>query len=99
MKKLFALIFLLLPVVVYPRSDSPLLSQTPAQAAAKSNGCLSCHKGIEDMHASPNVRLGCIDCHGGNNDAVRQANVKKDSDEYTKLKDQAHPKPKFPEKW
>src|SRR5579872_6136993 len=44
------------------------IDQTPAEARAKSAGCLECHKGIDEqsMHASPNVVLGCIDCHGGN---------------------------------
>ena len=41
------------------------LTQGPAAAAAKSTGCLSCHRGIEPMHASPAVHLGCTDCHGG----------------------------------
>ncbi|MBA4150073.1 MAG: hypothetical protein H0X66_18330 [Verrucomicrobia bacterium] len=55
-----------------PKQESPKLStpslvdQSPAQAFKKSIGCLECHKGIEDMHASPNVILGCTDCHGGN---------------------------------
>src|SRR5437763_4501439 len=31
-----------------------------------SDGCVSCHQGIEPMHASTVVRLTCTDCHGGN---------------------------------
>ncbi len=42
------------------------IDQTPAEAHKKSAGCLECHQGSEDMHASPNVVLGCTDCHGGN---------------------------------
>src|ERR1700693_3035192 len=42
------------------------IDQTSEEAMTKSRGCLECHKGIEDMHASPNVVLGCTDCHGGN---------------------------------
>jgi hypothetical protein len=42
------------------------IDQTPAEAKKKSVGCLECHQGSEDMHASPNVVLGCTDCHGGN---------------------------------
>src|ERR1043166_8929109 len=42
------------------------IDQTPEEAMTKSKGCLDCHKGIEDMHASTNVVLGCTDCHGGN---------------------------------
>jgi len=41
------------------------LTQGPAAAAAKSAGCVSCHGGIEPMHASRAVHLGCTDCHGG----------------------------------
>ncbi len=42
------------------------VDQTHEEALRKSAGCIECHKGIEDMHASPNVILGCTDCHGGN---------------------------------
>jgi hypothetical protein len=41
------------------------IDQTQAQADAKSNGCLECHRGVEPMHKSPFVVLGCTDCHGG----------------------------------
>ncbi|MCC6593398.1 MAG: hypothetical protein IT479_08990 [Xanthomonadales bacterium] len=46
--------------------DAPRM-QTKAQAAAKSDGCVSCHNPIDQvsMHASPSVILGCTDCHGG----------------------------------
>jgi len=43
-----------------------LMDQTREEALKKSRGCLQCHQGIEEMHASPNVVLGCVDCHGGN---------------------------------
>ena len=46
--------------------DSALLKQTQSQADTKSSGCLTCHQGIEPMHASPAVKLACTDCHGGN---------------------------------
>lgn len=46
----------------------------------KSRGCLTCHQGIEPMHASAAVRLGCTDCHGGNANSI--------------IKDQAHVLPK-----
>ena len=42
------------------------IDQPHADADRKSAGCIECHTGIEDMHASPNVVLGCTDCHGGN---------------------------------
>lgn len=54
-----------------PGSSGPVkprnwVDQTHAEAQRKSAGCVECHVGIEDMHASPNVVLGCTDCHGGN---------------------------------
>jgi hypothetical protein len=44
------------------------LSQSPADAEAKSAGCNTCHTKTDQptMHASPSVVLGCTDCHGGN---------------------------------
>ena len=62
---------------VPPAAGRP--AQTQSVADAKSQGCLSCHAGIEPMHASPAVKLGCIDCHGGN------AN--------TRVKEEAHVQP------
>ena len=47
---------------VKPRN---LVDQTREDAHVKSAGCIECHAGIEDMHASPNIILGCTDCHGG----------------------------------
>lgn len=41
------------------------VDQSRAEAHRKSAGCLECHQGIEEMHASPAVVLGCVDCHGG----------------------------------
>src|SRR5271165_1986824 len=50
-----------------PPSPKPAnwIDQSPQEAGRKSAGCLECHRGIEDMHASPYVVLGCTDCHGG----------------------------------
>jgi hypothetical protein len=62
-----------------------LTHQTVAAAAAKSQGCISCHAGVGDMHRSPNVRLGCTDCHGGNANAF--------------TKQEAHVHPKECEAW
>jgi hypothetical protein len=41
--------------------------QSPAEAAAKSAGCISCHTASDaaTMHPNPAVILGCTDCHGG----------------------------------
>src|SRR5271165_6644981 len=50
-----------------PPSPKPAnwIDQSAGEAGRKSSGCLECHRGIEDMHASPYVVLGCVDCHGG----------------------------------
>src|SRR5579872_423099 len=57
-----------LPQSVLQPKTRNWIDQTPAEAHAKSAGCLECHKGIDEhtMHTSPNVVLGCTDCHGGN---------------------------------
>ena len=47
------------------RPAPSLVDQSHQAAARKSAGCIECHAGIEDMHASPHVVLGCTDCHGG----------------------------------
>ncbi|HJT36075.1 MAG TPA: hypothetical protein VJ783_28895 [Pirellulales bacterium] len=62
-----------------------LMRQTPAEAAAKSYGCVQCHEHVGDMHQTPTVRLGCTDCHGGNPTVVD--------------KHKAHVAPRFPNAW
>jgi hypothetical protein len=47
--------------------------------------CLTCHAGIEPMHASPNVRITCTECHGGNPTAT--------------TKEQAHIQPRNTTLW
>ena len=78
--------------------NSPLLRQTQAEADAKSRGCVSCHQGIEPMHASAAVRLGCTDCHGGDANVAVAAGVTS-GDEYNAAKNRAHVLPKFPDFW
>jgi hypothetical protein len=69
-----------------PQLPGPsLLRQTSSHAEEKSRGCLTCHQGIEPMHASAAVKLGCTDCHGGNATAL--------------VKEQAHVAPRNPELW
>jgi len=63
----------------------PHATQSGGVAAALQNGCLTCHSGIEPMHASAAVRLTCTDCHGGDATAT--------------TKEQAHVPPRFPEIW
>jgi hypothetical protein len=47
--------------------------QLPAEAAAKSAGCITCHTASDaaTMHRTPAVVLGCTDCHGGNAGVMR----------------------------
>ncbi len=74
------------PAPVPPQpADVHLLAQTAGEAAAKSAGCVHCHKGVGDPHCKETVRLGCVDCHGG--------------DATTTDKDRAHVAPRFPEAW
>ncbi|MSU23484.1 MAG: hypothetical protein EXS32_06625 [Opitutus sp.] len=61
------------PPISVSRAAPPPVAPKPANwidqsreaAHRKSAGCIECHNGIEDMHASTNVVLGCTDCHGG----------------------------------
>lgn len=43
-----------------------LSKQTADEAAAKSHGCMQCHKTVHDPHYKGSMNLGCVDCHGGN---------------------------------
>src|SRR5271154_3792106 len=63
----------------------PLLGQSAAQVAAKSNGCVTCHLNTCDPHFKDTVRLGCIDCHGG--------------DATCTIKERAHVAPRYPDAW
>jgi hypothetical protein len=59
------------PVAVereYASTPAAPVTQTWADADAKSAGCVSCHTASDQktMHASEAVVLGCTDCHGGN---------------------------------
>ena len=76
-------------------------AETPAAAASKSGGCLSCHTASDapSMHASAAVVLGCTDCHGGD-PAVRVASsYAPDSSEYRQVMRQAHVQPRYPDDW
>ena len=81
------LIALLLALPAWAAAPAPR-AQTPADAQAKSAGCISCHTSTDDatMHVNPAVVLGCVDCHGGD------AGVTGD-------KHRAHVMPKFPGPW
>ncbi len=75
-----------------PRRDvaeNDLLKQSAEMAAAKSRGCVTCHKGSCDPHEQPDrpmsFQLGCVDCHGGNSHAT--------------TKQEAHVHPRYPDVW
>lgn len=55
-------------LVPEPRLPPAPKTQSEAEVRAKSEGCMSCHVGIENpsMHESKAVKIGCTDCHGGN---------------------------------
>jgi hypothetical protein len=78
------------PPVPYPFPPGmemiDLSRQTADEAAAKSAGCVSCHRGQHEPHGKPEtVRLGCVDCHGGNPQATDLQH--------------AHVPPRFPDAW
>ncbi len=86
LKNIMFLSFLIFFSVGYAHGQQPDLSrQSQEDADRKSKNCLSCHNGVEKMHVSKAVKLGCVDCHGGNALATS--------------KEEAHVKPKFPDKW
>ena len=78
-----------------------LINQTQADAGRKSEGCISCHVGVDEptMHTTGTVRLGCVDCHTGNPSVVVPAGAKPGSVEYENAKAKAHPAPKLPWLW
>lgn len=96
--RLLALLVPMLSVVgsqlsVIPRADAqttdhqltPPSQLTNTRPLTTAEGCLSCHDGIEPMHASAAVKLSCTDCHGGNGTAL--------------TKDQAHVQPRNRALW
>ena len=75
--------------------------QTIAEAAAKTDGCQSCHVKTEapTMHVSPAVRLGCTDCHGGNAAVRGDSSLPRDDPAYADARNRAHVLPRYPEAW
>jgi hypothetical protein len=47
---------------------------TAQQKSNDSQGCLSCHQGIESMHGDGDTEIGvtCVGCHGGNGSATTE---------------------------
>jgi hypothetical protein len=76
--------------------------QSKSEAAAKSNGCITCHAASESwtMHKSPAVVLGCADCHGGDASVqLSNAALKFDDPAYVELRNKAHILPRYPKSW
>jgi len=90
------------PVVrTYVAAPAAPASQTAAQAAAKSEGCTSCHVATDQptMHATPAVQLGCVDCHGGNATVKGDPKLDFTDPAYVKARDAAHVLPLYPKSW
>ncbi|MBL8703475.1 MAG: hypothetical protein JNM30_01460, partial [Rhodospirillales bacterium] len=75
--------------------------QTPAEAAAKTQGCMTCHTATDSqtMHISEGVVLGCTDCHGGDPTVRVPAGAKKGDPAYFGAQNKAHVLPRFPMAW
>jgi hypothetical protein len=84
-----------------PAATAPdaLARQTAEEAAARSRGCLTCHAGIEPMHASPAVKLACVDCHGGDAAVEAPPGAAPGSPDYAAARDRAHVLPRHPDRW
>jgi hypothetical protein len=76
---------------------TPKWRMTLKEAEQENAGCLSCHRGIEDMHNGV-VNLTCAQCHGGNA-GVNAQGLTKGTAEYTAKKIEAHVMPSDPIKW
>ena len=85
--------------------DSPaalaLQRQRTAIAAADklSQGCLSCHLGIEPIHTTRTVQIGCAECHGGDATAASPEGAVPGSGPYEEVKRRAHILPLYPDRW
>jgi len=85
----------------YVIADFAPRTQSLAQAAAKSEGCESCHTATDrhTMHANPGIVLGCTDCHGGNARVFLEKGLKREDPAYMEALEQAHVLPSYPEAW
>jgi hypothetical protein len=85
----------------YVMAPAAPASQTAAQAAAKSEGCISCHTDSDaaSMHVSPAVRLGCVDCHGGNASVRGNAALGFRAASNVAALERAHVMPRYPKSW
>ncbi len=86
---------------VYRPTPPAPRTQSPAEARAKSVGCLTCHSATEQatMHANPGVVIGCTDCHGGDATVMLPAGAAHAGPAYRTLIEQAHVLPRYPQSW
>src|ERR1700750_1985135 len=100
-------IFLLLALLILPgvaaaqHFEAAPADQTLADVNRKSIGCLGCHERTDSlsMHDNPAVKLGCTDCHGGDASVIPPRGLPRLELEYSRLRDQAHVLPRYPEEW
>jgi cytochrome c553 len=87
--------------IVYPDYGSAPAEQTPAQADAKSAGCVSCHDPMDEpsMHRNPAVVLGCTDCHGGDATVSRPGGAEIGAPDYDAATALGHVQPRHPAAW
>jgi len=83
------------PAVAVPR----LVSDSPADAAAASAGCITCHTKTDEpsMHPSGTVTLGCATCHGGDPKVSVAAGLSMEAPDYIAAKKRAHPQSRIPD--
>ena len=83
------------PAVAVP----PRVSDSPADAAAASAGCITCHTktDVPSMHPSGTVSLGCATCHGGDPKVSVAAGLSRDAPDYNAAKTKAHPQSRMPD--
>lgn len=79
--------------------EDPRVRQSREEVETRDTGCVSCHAGIEKMHAVPGVWLACVDCHGGSAGAPRPPGAEPGSPAYEQAKRQAHVAPRDPGAW
>ncbi len=87
--------------IEYPHYPPAPYTQTAAEAAAKSAGCIDCHTASDaaTMHRSETVVLGCTDCHGGDASIRVEHAYSHHSPEYMAKLDAAHVQPRYPKTW
>jgi hypothetical protein len=96
---LLALLPLVPAAVGFAATSGNWLRQSREAAFAGSRGCLSCHAGIEPIHASEAVQIGCVQCHGGDASVTVPAGAPPGSQGYEAALAAAHVQPRFPGRW